>query len=448
LQVPGAAPILWAADWEVDMVKQIYRDMEEILRRIDDAGDTEAMLRETLREIVTSCADEYGIESGRLYREDEDVFTLIESVGEFGAAITGKTVPKDYPLLKSLRRERLALITPDTPGFDPELESQFTEHDYAAVMVGEDPAYIMSFGIRKHDDAGDLQFILQTIRTSVGLKLRQGNLESKLRQARQIQQSLLPRQLPELEGFELSAISVTADEVGGDVYDAQPVEDGVISLTVGDASGHGLPAALQVRDVVTGLRMGAAEQHKISTTVQQLNRVIHQSGLVSRFVSLFYGELEETGNLAFVNGGHCPPLLFAADGRVFELPSNGPVLGPLQGAVYKRSFANIRPGEILLMYTDGLVERERPGAPGEQFGIENVIALVQSLADKSAKEIVLALLEAVRDFGGGAPWADDVTIFVVRRMAADEFAPKSDIYSVQPGRRSSQVRLVTGQDQD
>jgi len=229
--------------------------------------------------------------------------------------------------------------------------------------------------------------------------------------------------------------------VGGDVYDAQPVEDGVISLTVGDASGHGLPAALQVRDVVTGLRMGAVDQHKISTTMQQLNRVIHQSGLVSRFVSLFYGELEETGNLSFVNGGHCPPLLFAADGRVFELPSNGPVLGPLPEAVYKRSFANIRPGEVLVMYSDGLIERER--AEDEQFGTEGLIALVQGLADASAADIVDALLEAVRDFGDDAPWADDVTVFVVRRKTAEEYAPKSDLYSVQPGRRSPQVRLVT-----
>ncbi len=425
------------------MVKQFYRNMEQVLRRIDDASGTEEMLSETLREIVGCCAEDYGIESGRLYREGEDEYTLIESVGEFGAAITGKTVPKDYPLLRELERERIVMITPDTPGFDPDIEKQFTLYDYASVMVGTDPAYILSFGIRKHDDAGDLHFILQTIRTSVGLKLRQGNLESKLRQARQIQRSLLPRALPGLPGFELAATAVAAEEVGGDVYDAQPVEDGVISLTIADASGHGLPAALQARDVITGLRMGAVDQHKISTTVQQLNRVIHQSGLVSRFVSLFYGELEETGNLSFVNGGHCPPLLFAGDGRVFELPSNGPVLGPLPDAAYKRSFANLRPGEILVLYTDGLIEREQ--TPGEevQFGIERLVALVQGMMNETAEEIVAKLLDAVHEFGGGAPWADDVTVFVVRRKPAQEFKPKSDLYSIQQHRRSHHVRLVT-----
>ena len=425
------------------MEKLFYRNMEKVLRRIDDASGAEEMLREILREIVGCCAEDYGIESGRLYREDEQVFTLIESVGEFGPAITGKTVPKDYPLLLDLQRERLAMITPETPGFDPELEHQFTLYDYAAVMVGEAPAYIMSFGFRKHDDASDLHFMLQTIRTSVGLKLRQGTLESKMRQARQIQQSLLPRKLPELPGFELAAVSVAADEVGGDVYDAQPVEDGVISLTVGDASGHGLPAALQARDVITGLRMGAAEQRKISTTMQQLNRVIHQSGLVSRFVSLFYGELEETGNLSFVNGGHCPPLLFAADGRVFELPSNGPVLGPLNDAVYKRSFANIRPGEVLVMFSDGLIEREDVPDSDNEFGNERLVALVQGMLNEPAEEIVARLLQTVRAYGHDAPWSDDVTVFVVKRKPADEFEPKSDLYTVTPTRRSPQVRLVS-----
>jgi len=424
------------------MAKQIYRNMEDVLRRIDASGGDEDMMREILREIVCNWT-ESGIESGRLYREGEGEYTLIDSVGEFGDAITGKTVAKTYPLMRELERERIVMITPDTPGFDPDLEAQFSHFDNAAVMVGVEPTYIMSFGIREQEHTDELHLILQTIRTSVGLKLRQGNLESKLRQARQIQQSLLPRTLPELPGFEFAAVSIPAEEVGGDVYDAQFVEDGVISLALGDASGHGLPAALQARDVITGLRMGAAEQRKISTTMQQLNRVIHQSGLVSRFVSLFFGELEETGNLSFVNGGHCPPLLFATDGRVFELPSSGPVLGPLNDAVYKRSFANIRPGEVLVMFSDGLIEREDVPDSGHEFGNERLGDLVQDQLDEPAEEIVARLLQAARAYGHDAPWSDDVTVFVVKRKPADEFKPKSDLYTVTQTRRSPQVRLVS-----
>ncbi len=423
------------------MAKQIYRTMEEVLRRIDDANSVEDTMRLILQEIVENWPQSV-IVSGRVYRESEDGYTLIHSVGEFGDAITGKTIAKGYPLIRVLEHERIAMITPQTPGFDPDLEAQLSEFDNAAVMVGHEPAYIMSFSTRANTDADELYLILQTIRTSVGLKLRQGNLETRLRQARQIQQSLLPRTLPELPGFEIAAESIPAEEVGGDVYDAQVVEDGVISLALGDASGHGLPAALQARDVVTGLRMGAADQHKISTTMQQLNRVIHQSGLVSRFVSLFYGELEETGNLSFVNGGHCPPLLFGSDGRVFELPSNGPVLGPLPEAVYNRSFANIRPGEVLILFTDGLIERENE-AGDEEFGVERLVATVQEMPDAPAAEHVSRLLAAARDFGAGAPWLDDVTVVAVRRLRADEFEPRSDLYAMGSGRRSPQVREIS-----
>ncbi len=417
------------------MDKKFYRNIEDVLRRIDASRSAEDMLRETLREIVAVCAEQYGIESGRLYREQDDRFTLIESVGEYGESITGLTVPRDYPVITELLQHRLVMISPESPGFDPEIEYRFSHFNYAAVLVGETPSYIMSFGIRRGDDDGDLHFILETIRTAVGLKLRQSSLENQLRQAQQIQQSLLPRRLPELPGFDLAALSIPAEEVGGDVYDAQEVEAGVLCLSIADASGHGLPAALQARDVVTGLRMGMTEEHKISTTVQKLNRVIHQSGLVSRFVSLFYGELEETGSLSFVNGGHCPPLLFSTAGEVFELPGNGPVLGPLPDAVYRRSFANIHPGEVLVMFTDGLVERKRrdPDADPpdvEEFGVNRVITIVQAHLHQSAAEIVAALIESVRIFGSGAPWEDDVTVFVVRRLTKQEYSPKSVLDAV------------------
>ncbi|MBK9302326.1 MAG: PP2C family protein-serine/threonine phosphatase [bacterium] len=429
------------------MDKKFYRNIEDVLRGIDASRSAEDMLRETLRQIVAVCAEQYGIESGRLYREQDDQFTLIESVGEYGESITGLTVSRDYPVVQDLLQRRLVMISPDSPGFDPEIEYRFSHFNYAAVLVGEAPAYILSFGIRRGggDDDGDLHFILETIRTAVGLKLRQSSLENQLRQAQQIQQSLLPRRLPELPGFDLAALSIPAEEVGGDVYDAQEVEAGVLCLSIADASGHGLPAALQARDVVTGLRMGMTEEHKISTTVQKLNRVIHQSGLVSRFVSLFYGELEETGSLSFVNGGHCPPLLFSTAGEVFELPSNGPVLGPLPDATYRRSFANIHPGEVLVMFTDGLIERKRrdPDADPpdvEEYGVGRVIATVQAHLHRDAAEIVAALIESVRVFGSNASWEDDVTVFVVRRLTKREYSPKSVLDAV--SRRTSPLQQV------
>ena len=412
------------------MYKQFYRNIESVLKGIDSSHGDEAMLRETLREIVGCCDDDYGIASGRLYRERETDYLLIESVGEYGDEIIGKTVPKDYPIVRELAHRHLVMITSETPGFDPDMERQFTRLDYAAFLVGQNPSYIMSFGVRRRDEAtaDDLHFILETIRTAVQLKLRQGVLEDQLRQAQAIQQGLIPRRLPELPGFQLAAASYPAEEVGGDVYDLQPIEDGVVGLLLADASGHGLPAALQARDVVTGLRMGIAGEHKISTIIQKLNRVIHQSGLTSRFVSLFYAELEETGTISFVNAGHCPPLLFGTRGGVFELQSNGPVLGPLAEASYRRSFAVLHPGEILLLYTDGLIEHRRAGgdttAESEQFGLERLVDLVDTHRHLAADDLCRLIVETVRRFGGDRPWEDDVSLLVVRRLPREEFTPR------------------------
>lgn len=422
------------------MSKKLYRDIEDLLRQIDTNLDAESMLRATLHAIVIDGADEHGIESGRLYVESGDQYELIASEGEFGESIIGKTVPRSYAVLQKLEEQRLLMVDPGDPHFDTDVESQFTDYDYAALLVGQSPAYILSFGIRRHDDDGHLHFILESIRTAVGLKLRQSGLESQIRQARQIQMSLLPRTLPDMPGFQMAAVSIPAEEVGGDIYDCQPLDDGAVGITIGDASGHGLPAALQARDVMTGLRMGIAQEQKIHRSMARLNNVIHQSGLVSRFVSVFYGELEETGNLIYVNGGHCPPLLFSTSGRVFELSSDGPVLGPLPDATYKRSYASLYPGDVLVMFTDGLIEREQAGAVVDEdqepveYGVENLVDIVQSNMNGSADEILEAIMGDVTVYGNGRAWSDDVTIFIIRRMTAEEFEPKNELEAIRRDR--------------
>jgi sigma-B regulation protein RsbU (phosphoserine phosphatase) len=248
-----------------------------------------------------------------------------------------------------------------------------------------------------------------------------------LRQAQTIQASLLPRRLPDLEGFEFAARTLPADEVGGDVYDLQWVEEGVLGIMLADASGHGLPAALQARDVVIGLRMGQAENHKITATVSQLNNVIHRSGLASRFISRFYGELEESGNFAYVNGGHCPPLLLTPAGEVFELKTCGPVLGPVADAVYRRGYLTMRPGEVLLMFTDGITERLQAGSESEEFGREGLIAVVRDAMDRDAQGIAETIVDTVRRFGGAKPFGDDVSVVVLKRLPADDHPPAEDL---------------------
>jgi serine phosphatase RsbU (regulator of sigma subunit) len=427
--------------------KKFYRTIEDLLRKIDDSAGDEAMLLAIMRQLVESeGARIYGIASGRLYRERAQDFLLIASIGEFGDAIEGKTVGKDYEVIRHLLEHRLWVTSPTSPGYDPHLESQFTHLDSAAIAVGQNPAYILSLGLRQPEGTTreELLVMLESIRAAIGLKLRQSTLENQLRQAQSIQMSLLPARLPPLAGFEFAAACVPAEEVGGDVYDLQPIEDGTLGVLIADASGHGLPAALQARDAVIGVRMGQAHNEKIRSLIQRLNVVIHNTTLSSRFISLFYAELEDTGNLTYVNAGHCPPLLVTAAGEVFELQVSGPVLGPLPDAAYRRRSCTVRPGELLVLFTDGVIERRTQedvaDADPVEFGRDRLIEIVVAHREQPAAEILTRITDAVREFGGGAPLRDDVTLLVIKREAK-VLRPQEALTEVrQPGAQGTGVR--------
>ncbi len=421
------------------MHKRLYRTVERLLETIDDSSGGEAMLREVLRLLVYNpAAETLGIVSGRLYREQKQDYCLIDSVGGLGDALAGKTVSKDYQVVRDIERRRLWVISPQSPGFDPAVEAQFGDTDSAAILVGRDPNYILSLSIRHHGSEEDLLVLLETIRAAVGLKLRMQALASQMRQARSIQHSLLPGRMPRVPGFDIAAVSLPADEVGGDVYDVQEVEPGTIGFMLADASGHGLPAALQARDVVVGMRMGQARGEKINATVGRLNRVINQGGLASRFISMFYGELESTGSLVYVNGGHCPPLLASANGQVRELMTCGPVLGPLPEAVYKRGYVTMEPGDVLLAFTDGVTERLDPTGPGgeddlHEYGRDRLARLLIAHLEDDAETIAAATIEDVRAFGADAPLADDVSLLVIRRLPATAYPPVGGLATVDTG---------------
>jgi len=416
--------------------KRLYRTVESLLDRIDHSAGDEKMLVDILELLANSPETrDLGVVSGRLYREEKTEYRLIESIGEHGPAIAGKTVSKSYQVVKDIERRRLWVISPETPGFDPAVEAQFSGVDAAAILIGRDPAYILSLGITHHLSEENLLVLLETIRASVGLKLREQALANQMRQAREIQQSLVPPVLPTLAGYDISAASTPAEDVGGDVYDIQTVEADVLGILIADASGHGLPAALQARDVIIGMRMGQAEGEKITGTVSRLNRVIHHTSLASRFISLFYGELEASGNIAYVNGGHCPPLLITPKDEVFELKVCGPVLGPLPDAVYNRGYLTLAPGEILVLFTDGVTERHDPDQGTDtddiaEFGRDRLVQTVLAQREQSAAAITAEIMKQVREFGNRAPLDDDVTVMVIKRLPAEHYPPAEDLIRV------------------
>jgi phosphoserine phosphatase RsbU/P len=248
-------------------------------------------------------------------------------------------------------------------------------------------------------------------------------LKGHLAQAAEIQQSLLPQKMPEFAGYSIAARSMVATEVGGDFYDL--ITDGLESLYVvlGDASGHGLGSALLARDVVTGLRMGAERDLKITSLIERLNHVIARSMLSTRFVSLFLGELETNGNLFYINAGHIPPWILGAKGTR-RLTVGGMILGPVQDSRFKRGFAHLDRGDTLIVVSDGLIERQ--GADGSEFGEAGIESVARRMTGRSAEEVLDALFAESWDFGGHTAWNDDATALVVTRSLSPNIEPPSE----------------------
>jgi sigma-B regulation protein RsbU (phosphoserine phosphatase) len=225
----------------------------------------------------------------------------------------------------------------------------------AAFVVGQPgERYLFFFQLSEGWGHEETDFAFNTVRAGLHTRLTEHRSRGTVMEAVEIQRSLLLEHPPEFQGFDIACLSIPAEEVGGDFFDFIPF-DGVLGLSVGDASGHGLPAALLVRDVVTGLRMGLEKDLKVVPVFNKLNRVIHRSKLTSRFVSVFYGELESNGNFIYVNAGHQAPLLFSGRG-VEPLTVGGTVIGPLPEVTFRRGFT-IWTGGLPVLSTDGLVER-------------------------------------------------------------------------------------------
>ena len=162
-----------------------------------------------------------------------------------------------------------------------------------------------------------------------------------------------------------------------------------------------------------GLRMATDRDFKIIRTMEKLNHIIHRSRLTTKFVSLFYGELETGGILIYTNAGHNYPFLLKKN-NLFELLKNGgPVLGPTPDATYTRGFVKLDPGDLLCLYSDGIVEAH--DRADREFGLDRLQRLVKLNRNRSAKEIGVEVLYRV------ARWArkaeDDRTVVIVKAVA-------------------------------
>jgi phosphoserine phosphatase RsbU/P len=237
--------------------------------------------------------------------------------------------------------------------------------------------------------------------------------EEEESEAREIQQSLLPRSLPEIVGYDVSGTMQPADLVGGDYYDVVRITDTKTAFCVADAAGKGLPGALLISNLQAALKPLISEGMQPHEVCGRMNRILFDIMPVNKFVSFFYGVLDSSANrLTYCNAGHNPPLLVRSGGSVSTLKSSGAVLGHFSNWGYEQTDINIQCGDTLLLFTDGVVEAcdEREKA----FGEERLSELARKLAHRNAFSLRGTLLQAVSNHCGGK-FQDDATLIVLRR---------------------------------
>jgi sigma-B regulation protein RsbU (phosphoserine phosphatase) len=387
--------------------KQLYKRIEAVFDGLQPRGSAEQFASRFVPRVLDLLGRPLGLTTAHLYQRDDSALKLLKRWGQgrpdLGAELTRRMMVVDTRDIPELP------WAGDTAG-----------GRIGLVPASEDDALVMALFLAP---PGELQgapsppqltSALTSLHYAFGQHRKRRDLEDLFAQARTIQLSLLPGGRPSFGEFDIAAVSVPAQSVGGDLYDFIHVDRDTLGIAIADSSGHGLPAALQARDVATGLRMGVARDFKLQRVVEKLNRIIHHSGLVSRFISLVFGELEKNGNFSYINAGH-PPALLRGPRGLSELSVGGTLLGPQADARYKLGFAHIDRGATLAMYTDGVIERGVE--TGEMFGDARIKEWLEAWPLGPAQEAVDDLLRRVTAHGDGRPLEDDVTVVYVHRPA-------------------------------
>ena len=240
--------------------------------------------------------------------------------------------------------------------------------------------------------------------------LRQEEIEREFQLARDIQQGLLLEAVPQLPGWEISAVSLPARDLGGDLYDFLPLGEGGHGLMIGDVSGKGLPAALRMAVARTVFRHEARRGEPPGPTLAAVNRGVI-SEIPQGMITMLYAVLDtQSGQLQLANAGHNYPVVI--DGCIHELELNGLPLGVDGDSSYREMTTTLRPGDTVLLYTDGVIEALN-GA-NEYYGYERLARLLGSLPNAKPRALMQALLHDLRGWSKTAP-ADDVTVVVIRR---------------------------------
>jgi phosphoserine phosphatase RsbU/P len=238
-------------------------------------------------------------------------------------------------------------------------------------------------------------------------------LEGQLEVARQVQLELLPANDPELAGYDISAYNFPTEEVSGDYYDWVSIYEDQIAIVIADVSGKGVPAALLMAFLRASLRAATHIGYATHISMAKVNYLLWESIERNQFVTAFYGILDGPNRtLSYSNAGHNPPLLVSPSGQHRFIERGGLPLGMFRDTRYHEYYLSFEPGDLLVLYTDGVTEANSPS--GEEFGRERLASAVKANSGLSSRELITSLQREVLNWTDGVGAGDDVTFFVIK----------------------------------
>jgi sigma-B regulation protein RsbU (phosphoserine phosphatase) len=258
----------------------------------------------------------------------------------------------------------------------------------------------------------------------------------ELQQAREIQQSLLPKEIPHLSGFEIEGAWEPAQVVGGDYFDVIRLSDTKVGICIADVVGKSVSAALLMANVQASVRAFAVESASPAYLCSRVNSVLCSSISTGKYVTFFYGILDAARmEFLYANAGHLHPILIRADGETCDVENGGAVLGVFPTWQYANSRLQLQPGDRLLLFTDGITEAT--SAEGEEFGEQRIIASALGCADQPSHEMKSRLLEDVKQFCN-SQLGDDATLIVISALSEGRNV-------VDPQETKSQIPIFAGE---
>jgi sigma-B regulation protein RsbU (phosphoserine phosphatase) len=239
------------------------------------------------------------------------------------------------------------------------------------------------------------------------------DLLKDLELAGQVQRLFLPVGRPAVPGLEIAGMMQPAEIVGGDYYDYIPIDAHTIQFVIADVAGKGVPAALLMSATAAAMQLEANRDRNMLGQVERLNAGIHALSDEERYVTLLVAEIDtDQRMIRYVNCGHNPALLFrTSTGKITRLNSSCPPIGLSPEEICELTSENLRTGDVLVFYTDGVTEAENQ--LGEEFGMERLSAVVRRGSSLSAEDLMVNIYNAAANFCGD-DFDDDVTILVVK----------------------------------